>query len=63
MQANWAIFSAADNADMVGHMMPYPVTLINKGGIVLEPRLPEVPDFPGTSLAGKATNLPNVLTT
>ena len=53
---------ADENTQMVGHLMTYPFEM-QECGVTYEPRVDEVPDFPGASFAGKNCKLPDVLTT
>jgi hypothetical protein len=63
VQENWGRYIAPENNDMMGHMMTYPVEVRNTGHIEIISRVEDIPDFPGACFAGKATNLPPVLTT
>lgn len=64
VQENWALYTGEQNVDMAGHLMPYPVAVTYVGGRVeLQPRVKDVVDFPGASMAGGKSKLPNVLTT
>jgi hypothetical protein len=63
VQENWQQFIGPENVNMVGHMLPYPVTIKNTGKIELVPRVQDIPDFPGAKMAGSLVKLPNVLMT
>jgi Phospholipase D C terminal len=62
MQANWRQYNAKENTNLAGHLMTYPFEMPDLG-VTVDPALEDVPDFPGASFAGKATKLPDVLTT
>lgn len=64
MQCNWDAYVGEPNVDLPGNLMLYPVRPTSSASAhALEPAVECIPDFPGASFAGRATKLPDVLTT
>ena len=65
-QANWAQFMASQPQAMTGHLMPYPIRVLDSGLVThraLSETVPDAPDAPLLGSINANSNLPFSLTT